>query len=76
MAMAMERSSPKILCHRFVGEDEAEESMSERMVLRRSRRRAVMVMVPATESMVQPSIFLRVAQVASPLRSFLTETGS
>ena len=74
--MAIKRSSPRTSCQVLSGIDRAVGFVSVRMECSRSLRRGVKAIVPATESMFQPSIHFRVDQVASPLRSFFTETGS
>lgn len=76
MAMVMDRSSPRSLCHVFRETRRWSGRIESSMACKRAWRCAGRLMVPRTVSVSHPRTVLRVAQVASPFSIFLTEAGS
>ena len=75
-AIAMDRSSPRTVCHFFMLVRRCDLGMLSRISQRRSMRWGGKWIVMLIVSTIHPSTSLMVSQLQSPLRSFLRETGS
>lgn len=75
-AMAMDRSSPKTLCHFLVEILRCDLGIEARISAKRSWRCCGRVIVMATLSTIHPKTFRMVDQEQSPWCSFFMETGS